>query len=619
MKDKIIRVGIFLICMLVVYQFGIKPIFKNDSSKVVTKENTKANSKWAEKNLVIEKDKYDVIVLGEEPEGIVASVSAARSGAKTLLLAQGNDIGGSVCKNMQFDFEPSVGPNGEVLNKGIFFEMSQALGKVVSSEKYIQEMDKLIKREKNLEVVYGVNIISPSIDGNKLYGIEIGVNGKKEIYFGKRFIDATKDGMLLEMCKVPYFVGGEDINIKNNYQPVFLNFEVSGVKWSDVDELYNKSNANRLSSILKQYKPTQANFRLGRIIFTNEGDNKVIVRGVECFNIRVDDKKSLESEYISAVEETRNFAAFLRDRFIAFQNSTYEKPASEFFIKTHRHFSSIHILSVNEVLENTDFIDKISIGANPVELYINNDSYTRYVIGKPLQYSIPLGCIIPNKIDNLLMVGSKVGYSSLAASSAVSSGINVDVGQAAGIAAVFSIVNDCSPIDIIDGKDKDYILELEDILKSVGMNLPQFKIPNPIKDNWVYPSIKELNSLGLISSGLTNDYKLNEEASQEDFAVLLLNGVVRLAPEKYSLDLDRRLRKYFANKGLTKDGAAQILLAMNGVSSDSTVAYFKACDKGYINKAMMLRLKDKKILTMDQVFELSTHNIKKFTGKSFAE
>ncbi|MDP4179973.1 MAG: hypothetical protein Q8942_02650 [Bacillota bacterium] len=157
------------------------------------------------------------------------------------------------------------------------------------------------------------------------------------------------------------------------------------------------------------------------------------------------------------------------------------------------------------------------------------------------------------------------------------------------------------------------------MLKKEGVYLPDTKVKNPNVDNWSYTSVKQLNSLGLISAGANNDYKFDKEATQKDLAALILNGICRLAPEKYSLKLDKRIRPYFTEDGLTIDRAAVILLELNGEAANNKEAYSKACEKGYIDNEMQLRLKDQKIMTMDQVFELSAYNIKLFTGKTFPE
>ncbi|HEY9061946.1 MAG TPA: FAD-dependent oxidoreductase [Pseudobacteroides sp.] len=616
MKDKIVRIGIFLVCLLFIYQFAVKPLIKKDGDI----KEASSDLGWAKNDIIKEKDKYDVIVYGEEPEGLAASLAAARSGAKTLLVASGSDLGGLPCSSLDFNFEILKGVNNEALGGKIFKEIASQLGTTISSQKYKSVMKSLVEEEKDLQVVYGGVLVSATIDNESLYGINLVVDKKETSYYAKRFIDASKNGDLLFKCNVPFTKGADDLNLKNIYRPVGINFEVANVKWTDVEELLGQNKIARLKDVLSQYQPIHPEFKLGKVGFFDEGDQKVIVQGIEAFDIDVSDHKAVEKAYVKAVEETKNFAGFLKDRLIPFQNSVYESTADKFIINDYRHFKGEHVLSINEALENTDFIDKIAVVSNSIVAYSQGDSKEKYVIGKPALFSIPLGCTIPKDIDNLYMVGDKISYSSLVSSGTTGYSTSMTVGESAGVAAVYSIVKNQRPREFLNkGSKVENMNELNKLLIKLGAYLPNFKIKNPNVDSWVYPSIRQLNTLGIISSGNNNDYKLDKEATQKEFAALLLNGVARLAPEKYSLELDERLRPYFTDKGLTLDKAAEILLAMNGQSSHTLEAYIKACTKGLINDAMALRLRDKKILTLNHVYELSAYNISLYTGKDFPQ
>ncbi len=607
MKNQIIKLVILLLIAVIVYQFGVKPMLSHD----LYIQSNKNDNAWAYDKLAKEKDRYDVIVFGEEPDGIAAAVSSSRTGAKTLLLSQGEDLGGTMCKGLYFDMEANTGAKGEQLNKGLFFEISGYLGNRITIPKYKSTMKSMVEDEKNLDVIYGVKLDSPILEGNVLTGISTIIDGKKTLYRGKRFIDATKNGELLNLCGVPYTVGGEDINLKKDFQPFKLNFILSGVEWEDTDT----AKIDKIYSIVKDFKPLYSNVKLGSFKIFPQSNKEVIVQGIEVFGIDAMDRKAVSDAYRSAVEEAKRLAGFLKDRLIAFQGSSFEKAAEGFYIKETVHFKGEHVLSVNEVLENTDFNDKIALASNAVEIGIHNEDYEKYIVGKPYQYSIPAGCLIPLKVDNLLMTGGKISYSSLASSSAGSISTDITVGESAGVAAVYSIVKNITPRQLAEGKDVEAVNEFERLLRRQGVYLPEFKLENVNAANWSYPSVKQLNTLGVITAGYKNDYKFDKEATQNDLAILLLNGIFRLSRDKYSLELDARVRPYFVEKGLTKDKAAEILLALNGMTAGGAGAYQKACDMGYINTPMRLRLEKQKILTMDQVYELSAYNIALFTGK----
>ncbi len=615
MRDKIIRISIFLVCMLSIYQFAIKPLMKEKDIKT-----SNSDAGWAKNDIIREKDKYDVIIYGEEPEGLVAALVAARSGVKTLLVASGSDIGGLPCSSLDFNFEPSKGINGEALVSKVYNEIVTKLGTDISPQKYKDVMKTLLDSEKDLSIVYGAALVSIAVNNTTLYGINLNVNKKETSYFGKRFIDASKNGDLLIKCDVPFTKGADDLNLKDTYRPIGINFEISNVKWTDIEALTSQSRIASLKDILSEYQPLNPRFKLGKVKFHNEGEKKIIVQGIEAFDVDVSNEKALADTHVLAAAEAKNFAAFLKDRLIPFQNSIYERTADKFIINDYRHFKGEHTLSINEALENTDFIDKVAVASNPLVAYSSGESKEKYVVGKPALFSIPLGCLIPLDIDNLYMVGEKISYSSIVSSSTAGYSTSMQVGESAGVVAVYSIMKNQRPRDFLNkGSKVNAVSELNGLMTKLGINLPNIEVKNPNVENWAYPSIRQLNTLGIISAGNYNDYKLDKEATQKDFVVLLLNGIARLSPEKYSLELDGRLRPYLTDNGLTVDKASEILLAMNGEASNTLEAYNKACTKGFINSSMALRMRDKKILTMNYIYELSADNISLYAGKSIPE
>src|SRR5665647_233879 len=76
------------------------------------------------------KDSYDVIVVGTDPEGLAAAISASRNGLKTLLV-DGQDrgvLGGLMTlgwlNSLDMNYEPSKGllSGHDIMNKGLFSE-----------------------------------------------------------------------------------------------------------------------------------------------------------------------------------------------------------------------------------------------------------------------------------------------------------------------------------------------------------------------------------------------------------------------------------------------------------------------------------------------------------------
>lgn len=86
-----------------------------------------AGAKVAEKP-VVEGTDYDVIVVGGEPEGVTAAVSAARNGMKTLLIEDDEALGGLMTLGMLNFIDMCHGRDGTLLTQGIFEEYYNAVG-----------------------------------------------------------------------------------------------------------------------------------------------------------------------------------------------------------------------------------------------------------------------------------------------------------------------------------------------------------------------------------------------------------------------------------------------------------------------------------------------------------
>ena len=603
-KEFIFRLSLVAVIALLVYQFGIKPAFIDDQKYIA----------WAEDKLVKDKGKYDVIVIGEEPEGIAAALSSARSGASTLLLSGGKELGGYVEACFQTDMEANYNSNKELLNRGIFEDLYDKLGNNFSIDKYKTLVSSMVGSEKRLVVLYNSKVLSPVMENNAIRGINILRDGKRESYFGKRFIDATSEGDVLSMCDVPYFVGSEDINMKYSFQPVRLNFQVEGIDYKKLKEVI-KSNIENFNALISAYETSYIDIKIRNLNFCDQQNGKIIVEGIEAIKVNTTDEKAMNTAYNNSVKEAKDFTEYIKKILGKTANTMkFCKAAANLYIRESTHYIGEHTLGVNEILNNKDFSDKIAVGAYPLDASKFNDE-SGFIIGNPLAYSIPLGCIIPLKADNILMVGKKISYSSIASTSTVTMCLNTTIGEAAGIVAVYSIVKGVTPRELLYKKNTVVINELHAILAKQGVYIPKISIPIVNRSNWCFQSLEQLNTLALVAGGMDNNYKFNRTAKAEEFTSLLLNGIYRLSPEKYSLDIDYSLSRYFTQDTLTKSKAGEILARLNNVNISNNNAYEVACKKGYINGLMQQRLKNRDILEIDDVLYIAAFNIKNFTGK----
>lgn len=541
--------------------------------------NTQSSSKWYE-GKIKPNDNYDVIVVGGEPEGIVAAISAARNGAKTLLLTKEDNPGGLMVYGMlnTIDMNRSK-PDGEVVTKGIFSEFYDLIGATESFDVETAKnvFLKLLNNEERLTHLENKCLDKPILEDNKIIGVQT-KDGEK--YYGNRIIDATPDGDVCAMSGVPYFYGMEDLNIDEN-MAVTLVFRVGGVDWkelkNDVERYkaetgdkncgYNKSTVWAFGKwCYDKYKPINDNMKLRGLNIGRQDDNSILINALQIFDVDISNEESIEKAKEEGAKEVDNILKYLKTILNSFKDSYIIGVADELYVRESRHIIGEYILTANDLLENRNFSDKIALGAYPIDIQATNINNNGYVIGVPSQYSIPIRCIIPLKIDNLFIVGKAASYSSVAAGSARVIPVGMVCGESAGIAAVYSIINDISPRELTVNEGK--MQELTKILKSEGVYLPEFDIKNKNEDYPGYSQIRKLINMGILNGGYKNDFEFEKETTVGRFYLTLVEGLKRSGDTRYDEDTANRLKKYWGVEELRGIDVATITLDLLGENVD---------------------------------------------------
>lgn len=151
-------------------------------------------------------DSCNVLCVGAGSAGCYAADSAARSGAKVILLEFGDNIGGmSVCGNVTGFYYGARGGSYEEDNK-----KSKADTVFLSNEKHWdQKQIRLTERflKSGVKVLCRHSVIGLYFEGNRMIGV-LAFDGKREIRIKADItIDATSDGHLIRMTDVKKHYG----------------------------------------------------------------------------------------------------------------------------------------------------------------------------------------------------------------------------------------------------------------------------------------------------------------------------------------------------------------------------------------------------------------------------
>ncbi|HHV74808.1 MAG TPA: FAD-dependent oxidoreductase [Thermoanaerobacterium sp.] len=607
MQKKYLKavISLFIISVLIITAVGgyfyvekYKKSSQETKAKVIEENSNLPNP--IKLNLPKDGSQYDVIVVGAEPEGVAAARSAAKNNAKVLIIDKHDGPGGLMTYGMLNTIDMSKGPDGTLLTQGTFKEFFKGIGSKNSFDvKKAKEVFSKLLSLPNITQSYNTVFEKPIMDGNKIIGITALKDGKEVNYYGKRIIDATQDASVAASAGVPYTIGAEDMGVKGKVQASTLVFRLKGIDWDNlikiikyekkIPETYiNDTSANGFLSITKNYKPSTPMLRLRGLNLGRQDDGTVLVNALLIYGVNGLNQSSIEKGMELAKKELPRIVQFFRENIPGFEKVQLDGTADELYIRETRHIKGYYTLDINDVVFNRDFYDRIAIGSYPVDVQATSPEDTGYVYGKPVEYAVPFRCIVPEKVDNLLVVGRSASYSHLAAGSARTIPIGMAEGDAAGVASAYSIAKDKSFEDI--AKNEEDIKNIQSILVSQGAYLKPFKVEEAVEKSWAFDGLKFVLHWGLIVPGYTNDFKLNESIKSISFYYMASNMIKRSIPDKSQLIDDdyQYLQKYIVDKPLTKEEAADILLTYAGyrneANGNSGDLFKLAYEKGLVSK-----------------------------------
>ena len=568
-------------------------------------------------NILYEKALYDVIVVGGDPEGVTAAISAARSGGKTLLLSSEDGFGGLFTYGMLNTLDMNYNNAGELLTKGIFDEFYDKIGRTESFgvEKVKQIFMDMVLAEPNIDYKTNSYFSDVILEGNIITGVIMkDINGETKTFYGKRIIDATQNGDVCAKAGVPYHMGMEDINISEKMAATLV-FKVGGVDWNelandikrysaetgDVSCGINESSAWGFGKwCYANYDSIYYNMKFRGPNFGLQDDGTVLLNALQIFYVDPEDEKSIADAKKYGEIEAKNAFKHLQSKLKSFENAYFIDVADELYIREARHVQGEYVLQASDLLEGVNFPDKIAMGSYPLDIQSTDMNNNGYVVLSPDQYSIPYRCIVPKNIDNLFIVGKSASYSSVAAGSARVVPIGMVEGESAGAIAMYTISRGITPRDVI--YNAQYMNEITNLLVKQGVYLPDYEELNPYNHLEGYEQIATLVDYGVITGGYNNNFKFDERATGISSANVLRNFSVR----KLGMDNDsikNRLAEFSTYEEITAVKLVRMLYSLthddyNEVSDNKLWSF--AINNGLLEDVLGIGMNDN--ITMKDMY-----------------
>ena len=446
---------------------------------------------------------WDVIVAGGGTAGVFAGVSAARAGAKVLVVESFGSVGGSGTNAQVTPLMRNIS-SGENLNRGLTDDLKRRMSlrgdgatDAGGNDNWFNPEGMKYVLERMLlghgaELLYHTHVVAPVMEGENLTGVVVHNKGGLQELRAKVFIDATGDADLAARAGVPFMAGDED----GIHQAMSLRFTLAGIDLGRLNDFLSPhgqgstdprfmhfwmvwEKGSRLEPLFRQaVQEGTLEERDGDYFqaFTMPGRPGEL--SFNCPRIRADlndgaDPWHLSAAQIDGREGIERLTLFCRLYLPGCENAYLGSYAPMVGVRESRRVQGDYTLTLDDILQCRTFPDAICRNHYPVDIHTvrNRERLHHTTTGdapyfrKDTFHEIPYRAMLPLGVRNLLVPG-RTASATFEAQSAIRVQQNChSMGEAAGLAAALAAKDHGGDVRSVDA------LALRERLKVLGANL----------------------------------------------------------------------------------------------------------------------------------------------------
>jgi glycine/D-amino acid oxidase-like deaminating enzyme len=426
----------------------------------------------------------DVLVVGGGPAGIGAALGATAAGAKTVLVERYGFLGGNataalVMPLMSFYTEH---PRREQLGAHTLLPTDHGPGDPVIAGAVRTFLARLVERggalapsiETGFTVPFdpeqfkltalelldeaGVQFLfhafaSGIVGEGRCEGVVFETKAGPQIIRARMIVDATGDGDIAAAAGAPYEVGRETDGL---VQPMTLVFRMADFERAAFEQ-YIRTHPNQWRGVhglwdLIARATAAGELELPRediLFFATPHPHEVSVnstRVTQALPLLGNDPFDIShAEWVSR-RQMRQIVAFLRKYVPGFEQAYLVQSGVQIGVRETRRIRGDYRLTDKDVLAARKFDDVVARSTYPID--VHNPAGTGTILKRlpPGEaYDIPLRCLLPQGLDNVLTAGRCISGSAEAHSSYRVMPVCMAVGQAAGACAALAALKDTKP------------------------------------------------------------------------------------------------------------------------------------------------------------------------------
>ena len=393
-------------------------------------------------------DDVDVLVAGGGPAGMIAAVAAARTGARTFLVEQNGFLGGNLTAGSVLNIRSFTDGRKQVVGgfAADFADRLRTMGGTTQTPgeggyvRHDPEVTKFVAQEMVLEA--GVNMLlhtqvaATLAEGDQLQGIIIENKSGRSAIRARVTVDATGDGDVFARAGAAFHKSDGEL------QPMTLVFMIAGAdRWPDgLDEETRQRVAMEVEADTFPVKKGVTLFALAR-----QGEyyaNTTRIAG-DC-----SDAWDLTRGEVEGLRQVESIMDWLRHNAPGFENARLLSTAPSVGTRESRRLAGVYELTREDVLSYRHFEDDILHCHYYIDIHNPGKGNVALRLEPGRNYGIPYRCLIPCKLDGLLVAGRCISATHEAIGSARVMALCMGMGHAAGTAAALAARNGIAPRDL---------------------------------------------------------------------------------------------------------------------------------------------------------------------------
>jgi len=402
---------------------------------------------------------FDVVVIGGGPAGLAASVSAARRGARTLLVERYGFLGGMGTAGGVTNFAGLYGrKNGEMQQvvHGVvddLLERINALGGLNQPQDGMQgrirvrsydvsaykcAADQLLL-SAGVQLLFHAWAAAVVMDGPAIAALVVETKSGRQAIRAHRFIDCSGDADVAHFAVLPFELGD------GHGSALFPStmFRVGHVDAPRALAAVGEFNAiNKLMDDSELRAPGRYQFpRKGAILRPNKNPaewraNVTQIRNAAGMAMDATDARQLSAGELEGRRQITEYFRFLKNEVPGFEQSAIVDIAPQVGIRETRRVCGDYALTGEDILSSARFDDAIGINAWPMEMHVDGAISWGFPRDEQRAYNdLPWRMLTNSVVPNLLVAGRCASMTHEGQSAARASGGCFVMGQAAGTAA----------------------------------------------------------------------------------------------------------------------------------------------------------------------------------------